>query len=261
MSVSNKKVLQQARKTIENAMELAEEERRRKLLSRRIDLARAGLLAYQNGKIIEAVKSFQAYLRIVEDIKNVSEGGLKPDCFDQKKELPEVLMISGIYWDLAKIYDRTHSAESQREFYHFMEKYIQFSKGLPFQPVCAESLRKYLQYERPMHKNEFKNAYRLLSDSQCFIVTSLIDVTASQTLPIFWNFRDRYLRQYRVGRSFIAWYYRRGPGIALQVNALPPFARKALGKGLDSVAFLMKYCTNSLGSKDKLAVRKADPEG
>jgi hypothetical protein len=266
MTDTNKKMGQQARNSVENALEVALEERRKKLLNHRIDLARSGIAAYKKGAMVEAVRAFHQYLRIVEEIKDVIEGGLTPTHFDMKSELPEVLMISGIYWDLVKIYDRTKSASSQREFFHFMEKYIAFSRGMPFQPVCAESLRKYIQNEKPFHRTEFKNAYHILSISKCFIATSLVDVTQSATLPTLRKFRDQVLKKSKLGRQFVALYYRHAPPIAERVNLWPHSIRFLLGKGLDFFSLLVsftlvKQCTNSLRSKDKLTVRKTHPKG
>lgn len=247
----------QVRKNIESAIEQAEEDRKRKLLNQRLDLARAGIAAYQRKQLTEAVKNFHAYLRILEEVKNVAEGGLMPTYFDFKRDLPELLMISGVYWDLVKLYDRTQSADKQREFLHYMEKYITFSKGMPYQPLCAETLRKYIRNEKPVHRAEFKNAYSLLAEARCFIVTSLEDVTAYQTLPLFRKFRDDVLAEFEEGRRWIDRYYQVGPRIAEKLESSPRLFRKGVGLLLDvsailmKVYFLVKQVTNSVQPKSK----------
>jgi hypothetical protein len=221
------------RKRVEKTIEVAEEERRRKLLIQRIDLARSGILAYNAGRVADAVKAFHSYLRILEEVKNVREGALTPSCFDMKKDVAELLMISGIYWDLVKLYDQTRSLEKNREFLHYLEKYIVFSKGMPYQALCAESLRKYIQKGRLIHKDAFTNSYESLRISRCFVVTSLLDVTSPRTLPKFRKFRDQILKKNKVGRMWVTWYYRYGPHLAGKIDRFPYRVRKAMGLLLD----------------------------
>ena len=218
------------RQRIDKAMEAADDERHKKLLQQRLELARSGLVAYQRHQLTEAVNAFHAYIRILEEDKNVSEGHLTPIQFDIRKDITELMVISGVYWDLVKLYDRTTSADKQKEFLHYLEKYIVFSKGMPFQAFCAETLRKYLTNERPVHLQNFKDAYHFLSPTHCFIVSSLSDVIAPETLPIFRDFRDQVLKQHRRSRSWVAWYYRRGPIWAAHLQAWPFALRWLIGK-------------------------------
>src|SRR3954462_12349211 len=85
-----------ARRRIQMAMERAEEERRRKLLQKRLELARIGVRAYDAHNFALAVQSFNTYLKILEDSKGVGDGMLSPAHFDQKKDLSELLLISGV---------------------------------------------------------------------------------------------------------------------------------------------------------------------
>ena len=228
------------RQRIDKAMELADEERRKKLLQQRLELARSGLVAYQRRQIPEAVRSFHAYIKILEDTKNVSEGHLTPLQFDLRKDITELMVISGVYWDLVKMYDRTTTADKQKEFLHYLEKYIVFSKGMPFQAFCAETLRKYLTNEKPVHLRNFQDAYHFLSYTRCFIITSLSDVIAPDTLSTFRIFRDQVLRQYSFSRPWVAWYYKRGPHLARRMNHWPYFLRKLMGKIFDFTAACMR---------------------
>lgn len=249
------------KQNIENAILAAEAERRKKLLNQRLELARSGLAAYQKGKITEAVRAFQSYLRILEEVKSAGESGLIPSCFDFQRELPELLMVSGVYWDLVKLYDRTKSPDKQREFHLYMDKYIIFSKGMPYQYLCAETLRKYIQQDKALHRAEFKNAYNVLKTSRCFVASALVDVIAPQTLPNLQHFRDQVLKNHTWGRRFTLLYYKHGPKAALWVNRLPRGIRKFLGFALDVIAFSTKNRSHTLGSKEKLAVGKAQPKG
>jgi hypothetical protein len=228
------------RKRIEKTIELAEEERKRKLAVLRLEHARTGIAAMKKRKYGDAVRAFQSYLKTLEDLKGVPEGGLSPAVFDTKKDQQELLMISGVYWDLVKLFDRTRSAQKRAEFLRYVEKYLLFSKGMPFQPLCAESLRKYISSDKAIHRSEFSNAYRILSISRCFIATELVDVIDVETLPTLRGWRDDVLLHSWGGRRFVSWYYRNGPVIAEWVARRPSWARRGLGFVLDQVSFLIR---------------------
>lgn len=224
------------RKRVQQAVEQAEAEQRRQMMLKRIEMASTGLKAFRDHKPVEAARNFQMYLRIMEDWKGASEGGLNPSLFDVKKEQAELLLISGIYWDLVKLYDRTKSDKKHKEFLHYLEKYILFSKGMPFQALCAETLRKYLAVEKPRHKEDFKNAYRIIAVSKCFVATALADVTHVDTMPRLRSFRDEVLMRSRAGRVAVRAYYRFGPLSADVVANLPEPLRVLMAKALDRFA-------------------------
>jgi hypothetical protein len=235
-----KRGITRARRNAELQMEYNEKMHRLAMLRRRIELAQSGVRAFEAKRIPEAVKSFHSYLRILEDWKSVPEGGLTPSLFDLKADVAELLLISGVYWDLTKLYDRTKSIDKQREFKHYLEKYIMFSRGMPFQHVCLETLRKYIGNDKAVHKAEFKNAYKILGGkSACFVATSLMDVCDPDTLPRLRGFRDERLIRTASGRAFIRWYYRNGPMLAKFTDQLPEPIRRALGRGLDRFARLL----------------------
>jgi hypothetical protein len=224
------------RKKLERDIEQAEEDIKRKLKVQRLEHARAGISAYQKRRLADAVRHFKNYIRVLEEINKLPPGGLLPTHFDRKKDLSELLMISGVYWDLVKLYDRTRSAERRQEFIQYLDKYVVFSKGMPFQHLCAEALRKYIVSEKPIHREEFKGAYRILGTYKCFIDTSQVDVTDEQTLPRLRDLRDQWLAKAFLGRLFIKIYYQIGPTLGTQVDKLPQSLRIYLGRWLDVVA-------------------------
>jgi hypothetical protein len=206
------------------------------MLRTRINLAKAGVAAYDDSRAADAVKAFQAYIRVLEDWKGVHEGAIVPALFDQRREVAELLLISGVYWDLVKLFDRTKSAAKQRDFLHYMEKFILFSQGMPYETVCRETLRKYISTERPVHLAEFKNAYKVLGGGKCFVATALMEHSDPQTIPRLRAFRARALMRSPTGRAFVRWYYRRGPALAARVERLPVPARRAMASALDILA-------------------------
>lgn len=225
-----------ARKHIEDAIESAKEEHKRQLKAHRIDLARNGLKFYKERKFGEAVKAFHSYIRILEDMKGVGEGQLRPSQFDPKKEGPEVMLISGVYWDLAKLYDRTRSEGRFKECRHYLEKFVLFSKGMPFEALSTETLRKYVVHDKPMHHAAFKQAYKTLSGNNCYIATALFEELKEDTIPSLRSYRDNVMLKSFWGRSFVRFYYLTSKPLVPVVENLPRFIRSWLGRLLDRAA-------------------------
>lgn len=224
------------RNSIQVALDQADQDRKRKLLSQRIDIARAGVLAYQKHRVGDAAKSFHSYIRILEELKGCREGGLIPTMFDFKKDLQELLLISGVFWDLAKMYDRTQNAQGQKDFHHFLHKYVIFAKNMPYQVLCAETMRKFLNTDKPIHKKEFKAAYAELGGGKCFVASSLVDVIEPGVIEALREYRDTQLVRTWGGRVFVRTYYRVGPILARVVDKLPDRVRRALARALGRFA-------------------------
>jgi len=249
-------VIARARRKVQRAIEDAEREHRNKLLRRRIDLATAGVNAFERGKWAEAARDYLAYLNILEDWKGVPHGGLSPSLFDPKKDIYEMLLIAAVYWDLCKLFDKTQGNEKQRDFRMFLEKFIIFSRGSPFQPLSAETLRKYVANNKCIHKAEFKNAYKLLGGGNCFIASSLIDVTEPDTLNRLRRFRDQTLSHSPLGQAFIAWYYRNGPWMADRIDTFPDPVRKVMGSSLDVLGILSEGLSRSAPAERQIGCQK-----
>lgn len=227
----------------EQAAAHAERERRNTMFRRRIEIARQGVRNYQLHRMGDAAKAFHLYLGVLEEWKGCGEGGLHPTHFDLKKDLPELLLITGVLWDMVKMYDQTESEKSAKEFRRFLDKYVVFSKGMPYHALSAESLRKYLGSSKVKHRAEMKAAYVRLTGSKCFVATSLVDVCEDETLETLRRFRDERLRRTRVGRSIVARYYRLGPRMALVMDRMPGAVRWAAGRGLDRVSWFLRQLT------------------
>jgi cell division protein YceG involved in septum cleavage len=130
-------ILDRARKQIEQQLKQAEDDRRKVLIKKRLEFITNGINAVAQKKYAEAVVNFQSYIKLLEEWKGVAEGTLAPNHFDYTKEMGDLLMLSGLYWDLAKIFDRTESQEKLRLFHHYLEKFILFSKGTHWAPMCT----------------------------------------------------------------------------------------------------------------------------
>jgi hypothetical protein len=234
--INTSALFDRAKKHVEQQIRVQQDAKRRHLIAKRLEYVTGGVKAFEAKKPVEAVIFYQQYIKLLEEHKGVPEGSLVPGTFNVEEDLGDLLLLAGVYWDLVKLLDRTESPDKQALFRHYMEKFIAFSKGSTYQPLCAEGLRRYISAEKPVHKAEFKNAYKILGSGKCFIVTSLLDVTADETLPRLERFRDERLSRSRAGRVAIAAYYQAGPWLARGMSRMPDPLRRAAGRALDRVA-------------------------
>ncbi len=197
---------------------------------RRIEIARAGIASYESKRFSEAIQLFNQYLKILGDWKGVKAEDLSPRHFEAKEEQNEKLLITGIFWDLAKLYDRTKNPKNVPRLKQYLGKYVDFSKGADYQALCSETIRKYVVANKPLHKAEFNAALASLMDQKCFVITALADgLTSDEVLP-FYRFRDEVLSRSRMGRGVIGVYYRVGPLFARVLNRSPSSVKTAARK-------------------------------
>lgn len=253
------KFRKELRERIQKNVDQAQDQRQKEMFKKRLELARSAMSAFAQKKPGEAVRSFFTYIKILEEWKKVPEGGLTPSHFDPKTEVPELILVTGIYWDLAKMFDRTKTADRYKDFQHFLDKFIVFSKGMPYEKVSGETLRKYLTHNKPMHAREFKNAYKLLVPSRCFVVAELGPLVHAPERDMLRTFRDDVLKGSRLGRRIVAHYYLRGPALAARIHTWSPIQRRRLAWLIEKTALIVKQFTHPARPKRELAVTKTDP--
>jgi hypothetical protein len=218
---------------VEKQLERQAEEQRRKLLKNRVQIAREGATYYQRKHFPEACKKYYQYLYILEIWKKCKKNELSPSLFDVKKDIYELVLIAGVYWDLARLYDRAKRKDQKEELRNNLKYFVLFSKGLPFQKFSAQALRKYLQGGHCHHTLEFKEAYKQLSNERCFMVTSLLDLIDLETLERYRDYRDQVLSHSFLGRGFIQVYYKMGPSIAKALDYSPQWIRVCISKAIE----------------------------
>lgn len=216
------------RSRIEKQLEKQQEEQKRDLLKRRMEIAKEGARLYQNNRIIEAVKRYQQYILILEMWKKCGRDGLSPEFFDRKKDFYEIVMISGVYWDIAKLYDSTKKGDREKELSSSLQKFVQFSKGFPHQPLSSEALRRYLSSGKCNNREEFKKCYKSISLEKCFVATALAEELEWTTIERLREIRDQNLSKHLMGRQFIRLYYKVGPTLARFTLRLPRELRVGL---------------------------------
>jgi len=224
------------RSRIEKQLRRQQEEQRKELLKKRVEIAKEGIKLSQSGHTVESVRKYQQYILILEMWKKCGRDGLSLELFDKTKDVYEIVLLSGIYWDMAKLYDRAKRKDQKTELVAYLQKYVAFSKGMPFQALSGETLRKYLGSGKCRHRVEFKAAYAALTGDKCFVATSLLDVSDPMTIVRLRNFRDGRLRKTRLGRRAVFAYYRISPVLVRVLDRLPGGVRRSFGRALDFVA-------------------------
>lgn len=188
---------QALRSRLEEHLKKQEEEQKKELLRKRIEIAKEGATLYHQGKYIEALKFYQRYLLILELWKKCGRDALTPELFDKTRDLYELVLISGVYWDLARLYDRGRKPHQIEELKKMLKKYVLFSKGFPYQPLSSEALRRYLGSGKCQHSELFKSAYKELSGDSCFVATySLPEISWSHYEK--WRLRRDLIKKFSV---------------------------------------------------------------
>lgn len=210
---ASKMFSEKVRERIKDAWERQQENKRRELWSKRVQLVKKGMLLYEQRKHQEALKNFREYIAILENNYKVPSGGLHPGLFDQKKEIGDILLISGIFWDMAKIYD--HLKDRRNELQMCLNKYVEFSLNRPHVVLSAHGIKKHLKHSKVQHRDLFSNAHKVLRGNikKCFIATAVFGPQSTE-VRVLRQFRDEILAQIFLGRLFIRAYYFLSPPLA-----------------------------------------------
>ncbi|MEW6056447.1 MAG: CFI-box-CTERM domain-containing protein [Bdellovibrionota bacterium] len=219
---SSKRFSSKVRKTIQEAFERQQAHKQAEAWRKRIDIAKRGVKLYEEGKLPDALRSFRDYLSILEARYGVSQGTLTVSHFKTKEEAGEILLIAGIYWDMAKIYDHMKGHTAELRF--ALNKFIEFSIERPHVILASEAIRKYIASGTAIHVQDFKNAHQLVVKqlSKCFIATSVFG-PKSEEVAVLQKFRDQTLSASKPGKLFIESYYRVSPPIARLLLRFPVF--------------------------------------
>lgn len=171
----------------------------------RLKTLRKGQEYYSQDDLPKAVDCYTQYLHAIAKYHKVDEAKLSPKFFDKEKDLAELLLISHVYWDLAKAYDRSPKLNS--ESIRCLDQFVKFTSGFKYQYVNARMLRNYIRKRMAHNLKAFKQAYdRIQVESKgCFVATDLYGYYHPYTIELR-KFKNSIYR-YRIGRSFVIFYY------------------------------------------------------
>lgn len=163
------------------------------------------------GDIPKAVERYKFYLKALATFYDVEEAKLRPSLFDAQRDLPELLLISHAYWDLAKAYDRAPSLH--KEFLRCLDQFALFTQGFKFQHVNARMLKKFMRKKIAHNPQAFKQTLEKIQvDSKgCFVASYAYGETHVMTESLR-DFKSL-IAPFRLGRGFIDLYYSSCPSI------------------------------------------------
>ena len=141
------------------------------LYQNRFKQLRLGQECSQKGNFAKAVEYYSNYLSILAQFHGITESQLTPEFFDQKKDAGELLLISNVYWSLAKTYD--NNKQFQHHSQRCLNQFLKFTRGYKHQYANARMLKSYIHSGKPKNAKEFKRVYEKLKihSPRCFIAT------------------------------------------------------------------------------------------
>lgn len=172
----------------------------------RITTTRFGKEALDTGDYGLAIKRFTEYLSTIAESRKVPDiYAIKIHHFNPNKELTEMLMISHIYFEMARIYDASPKFVTEVE--KCLEQFVHFSANQPYQVVNSELVRKYLK--KSIFKNPvlFRNAYQQIyvQSKKCYVVTFCYG-EEHQVTKDYQELKDRLLES-KTGQEIVRIYY------------------------------------------------------
>ena len=188
----------------------------------RFTIAKEGKAALNRRDYRMMIYRYSEYLKIMADTFEVQTiYDLKPAFFDTKKDVAELLLISQIYWELAKVYDGSSKSKDKLEL--CLKQFIRFTIGMQFQGLNTEIIRKELK------RRKFRNKELMLKclegiykeSGGCYVATYF--EADLQTLKTLRNFKSSYLNKSKWGQKFIYYYYEFSPELIHFFNLYPLF--------------------------------------
>ena len=115
-----------------------------KRYGQRITIMRQGREAFLAKDYVNATKKYLEYLAILAESKDIDDVfKLSPTMFNKSTQITELLVISHVFWELARIYEMT--PKLQNNFNKALNQFIKFSVNQPYQVFNSEMLRKYIK--------------------------------------------------------------------------------------------------------------------
>jgi hypothetical protein len=190
-----------------------------KRYQQRVTIARQGREAMDRREMARAIASYNRYLSIIAEVKSVKAHELHPRLFDNNKESSEMMLISHVCWDLARIYER--SKNLKKEFIRSLNLFVLFTSGKTYQVLNSEMLRRHLQKSSTINKNEYTAAYKSIQTSSraCFVATRCFGEEAREVKALR-KFKRRLLAL-PGGFTVVDCYYRSSPWMISVADRFP----------------------------------------
>jgi hypothetical protein len=173
----------------------------------RITTTKIGKEALDRSDYATALQKFVEYMTIMADIKKAKDFyALKPSHFDIKKDITEMLLISHLYFEMARIYDAV--PKFQEDSKKCLEQFVAFSINQPYQVVNSELIRKHLKKSAFKQTDVFRASYQQIyvQSKKCYVVTFCYG-DDHQLTHDYRLFKD-WLLESESGRELVHYYYK-----------------------------------------------------
>lgn len=187
--------------------------------NQRITIAKQGREYFLNKDYINASKKYYEYLGILTDLKDLEDiYALKPDMFDPNKDVTELLLISHVYWEMARINEMT--PKLQETYQKCLSQFVKFTINQPYQIFNSEMLRRYIKQNkrRSMQINKLNQAYSqiFVQSKKCYIATFVFS-ESHWCLETLRNFKGKLLNN-NIGIIFVRNYYKYSHAFVMKIN-------------------------------------------
>ncbi|PIP91153.1 MAG: hypothetical protein COW01_05740 [Bdellovibrionales bacterium CG12_big_fil_rev_8_21_14_0_65_38_15] len=196
-------------------------------------------------EIPKAVQFYSQYLNILAQYFDVPESSLSPAFFNRENDLAEMLLISHVYWDLGKAYDR--SPNLTLESIRCLKQFVAFTIGFKYQYANSQMVKKFVRQKLAHNPKAFKDTYEKIriEAKGCYIATLCYGSLDPRTIALR-DYRDTVLSRYNLGKVFIHIYQVISP-IFVRVLITFPFLNRFFEPLLSrSIGLYMKISRISL---------------
>jgi len=180
-----------------------------KRYGKRITIAKQGREAFIAKDYTTAIAKYNEYLNILAESKNVTDiFHLSPGMFDTKTQITELLLISHIYWEVARINEM--APKLQLNFQRALAQFVKFSVNQPYQVLNSEMLRKYIKKNKNTSKQiaflNDANSSIYVQSKKCYIATHCFgdQHPVTKQLRVF----KRELLEWPFGIELVRLYYK-----------------------------------------------------
>lgn len=218
-----------ARGSILMAREKAKEQKKLTLWKSRVNILKKARQNMADKMFSDAAVSYEKYLRVLEVVYDTEPGKLSPEMFKDSARTQELTIVTGVYWDLLRIYDT-----SERYNERMMQTAEKLAQFLKFTPIFPDIIRKAESFAKTAkNPTAVKHFLKLAVENKgrCFIATAAFENEFAPEVIRLRMFRDFYLQKSFGGRFFIKLYYALSPSIAFFIDRMPsvkPLIRRVL---------------------------------
>lgn len=211
------------------AQERAKDDRKSKLWKSRTALVKQGHSQMAKHLYSEAAISYEKYLKVLDMCFDKPPGGITPQILKEVAKTSELTVISGVYWDLVRVYDSSDKYGDRQK-----RAARQLALFVPFTPIFPDILKKAKVFQRQARHPEVIKAFLASAKkkgNRCFVATAAFNAPEAPEIIFLRQFRDQKLKKNFWGRKFVVLYYAFSPRIACFLDKhayAKPFVRALL---------------------------------